>query len=205
MSVREVPDSISGHTLIIDPDIPGQIGWEALLAMARVAKLVPENGIVVETGSLFGRSSFVWAKNVHPSVRVICIDPWVREDWIIEIVEKRQPGTPPFSMAAWQEYTKDCPNIEAIEGYSPDIVKGKWSEPIDLFFDDGDHDEPGLSNSRDFWIPLVKPGGYFCADEYDVAYPACLRSTYAIASKWATPIDRVGLFSWMQKPTNATS
>ena len=110
MRVRAIDDAATGQRLIIDPNIPGQIGWEALIAMARLAKRVPPNGVVVETGSLFGRSSFVWAKNVHPSVTVHCIDPWIREKWIIDIVEKPQKPEMPFSLDAFRHYTRDCPN-----------------------------------------------------------------------------------------------
>lgn len=201
MAEREVADA-SGDTLLIDPEIPGQIGWNELVAMARVAKQVPPHGIVVETGSLFGRSSFVWAKNVHPSVTIYCIDPWKREPWIVEIVERRQNAVIPFSKEAFAHYTRDCHNIRTIQGMSPEVVKDTWNRPVDLFFDDADHDEPGLSRNRDFWTPWIKPGGLFCADEYDAAFPACVRKTHALASEWGVPIDRVGLFCWMRRPTD---
>lgn len=199
MTVRHIEDELSGETLIVDPEIPGQIGWEALLAMARLAKKVPENGVIVETGCLFGRSSFIWSQNAHPSVQIFCIDPWVREQWIIDVVEGPQ-NAPPFSIDAFREYTKDCKNIETIQGYSPEIIKDKWTTQVDLFFDDGDHDEPGLSQNRDFWTPFIKPGGYFCADEYALEYPDCLRKTHELAIEWKTLVDRVGLFCWMQRP-----
>lgn len=200
MTVSAVEDPVSGSTLWIDAQIPGQIGWDALVAMARLAKCVPENGVVVETGSLFGRSSFVWARNVHPSVTVYCVDPWVREQWIIEAVEKPQKPEMPFSIEAFRHYTRDCPNIRTIQGYSPEVVRESWDREVDLFFDDGDHDEPGLSRNRDFWTPRIKPGGWFCADEYDAAYPDCLRKTHELAIEWKVPVDRVGLFCWLRKP-----
>jgi hypothetical protein len=59
MVVHHIEDAETKSTLIIDPDIPGQLGWPELIGLARIAKSVPPNGVVVETGSLFGRSSFV--------------------------------------------------------------------------------------------------------------------------------------------------
>lgn len=200
MAVHEIDDPQSGHRLVIDPEIPGQIGWDALLAMARLAKRVPENGVVVETGSLFGRSSFVWAKNVHPSVTVWCIDPWERVSWIIDLVEKPQRPVMPFSIEAFRHYTRDCPNIRTIQGYSPAAVAGEWNQPVDLFFDDGDHDEPGLSRNRDFWTPWIKPGGFFSGDEYERPFQDCLKKTHELAIQWGVPIDRVGPFCWLQRP-----
>src|SRR5262247_2240319 len=102
MALTEVHDEQSGHTLLIDPEIPGQIGWPELMAMARLAKSVPRNGVVVETGALFGRSSLVWARNVDPSVTVYCVDPWVREQWIVDLVESRQHPEMPFSIEAFR-------------------------------------------------------------------------------------------------------
>jgi hypothetical protein len=200
VTVHRVQDAESGETLVIDPDIPGQIGWNELIGMARLAKQVPAEGIVVETGSLFGRSSFVWASNVHPSVTVYCIDPWVREQWIIDVVEKPQQAAIPFSLEAFRHYTRGCENIRTIQGYSPEVVKKSWKQPIDLFFDDSNHDEPVLSRNRDFWTQWVKPGGIFCGDEYDSAYPDCLRKTYELAGKWAVTIDHTGLFWWLRRP-----
>lgn len=199
MTVRRFQDDVSLRELVIDPEIPGQIGWEALIAMARVAKRVPAHGTVVETGSLFGRSSFVWAMNVDPTVQVFCVDPWVREQWIIDIVEKVQNPVMPFSIEAFRYYTQDCTNITTMQGYSPDVAKG-WNRAIDLYFDDSDHGEPGLSRNWSFWIPWVKPGGIVCGDEYAPEYPDVLRKIGELEKAWGTTAEHVGLFWWMRKP-----
>jgi hypothetical protein len=200
MAIREIKDEVSGQTLILDPDIPGQIGFQELVAIGRLAKAVPPNGVVVETGSLFGRSSFAWARNVDPSVTVYCIDPWVREQWIIDIVERVQPPVMPFGLEAFKHYTQGCPNIRTIKGCSPDVVVGQWNLPVDLFFDDAVHDEPGLSRNRDFWVKWIKPGGIFCGDEYNVDFKACLKKTHELAIAWGVPVDHAGFFCWMQRP-----
>jgi len=56
--------------------IPGQITERELWAIETLAKFVPPGGIIVEVGSFLGLSSCAWAKSVHPSVTVYCIDPW---------------------------------------------------------------------------------------------------------------------------------
>lgn len=205
MVVHQIKDPETNETLIIDLDIPGQLGWTELIGMARLAKQVPPNGVVVETGSLYGRSSFVWAKNVHPTVTVYCIDPWEREQWIVDIVEKPQKVDRPFSLEAFQYYTRDCPNIRTIKGRSPDAVQGTWNQWVDLYFDDADHNEPGLSRNRDFWTRWVKPGGVFCGDEYNSDFPECLRKTYELAMEWGVPVHSAGFFWWMRKPSGPAS
>lgn len=71
----------------------------------------------------------------------------------------------PFSRKAHEYYTRDCPNIVRVEGFSPDSVNRWWCTPIDLYFDDSVHEEPGLSRNWDFWVKWVKPGGIVCGDE----------------------------------------
>lgn len=200
MTERRVIDPESKHEVILDPEIPGQIGWQDMIAMARLAKNVPRNGIIVETGPLFGRSSFVWSMNSDPTVRVFCIDPWVREKWIIELVEKAQNPAIPFSLKAFRHYTKKCKNITAIKGYSPSVVERWWSTAIDLYYDDSDHAEPGLSRNWDFWIQWVKPGGIVCGDDYVESCPDVVRKVDAMASSWETVPGHAGLFWWMIKP-----
>jgi len=200
MAVRRFFDEVTQRDLIIDPDIPGQIGWDGLLGLARCATMVPKGGVVVETGSLFGRSSYVWAMNIDPTAKVYCIDPWKREHWIVELVEKRQNVEMPFSIEAHEFYTKECRNITRIQGYSPDVVETWWSTPIDLYFDDSDHNEPGLSRNWDFWVPRVKPGGIICGDEYYPDYPDVLAKIRAYEKLWNTRANPTGLFWWMRKP-----
>ena len=202
MVVHQLHDAETNQTLTIDPDIPGQLGWAELIGMARLAKVVPRNGVIVETGALYGRSAFVWSKNADPSVTVYCIDPWERAQWIVDIVEKPQNVDRPFSLDAFKHYTRDCSNIVPIVGYSPDVVRGSWNRPVDLFFDDSDHNEPGLSRNRDFWAQWVRPGGVFCGDEYSSDYPECLRKTFELASQWVVPVSHSGLFWWIRRPTS---
>ena len=59
----------------INVNIPGQLHIEEMHAIELLARLVPENGVIVEVGSLLGCSSWIWANNAHPSVKVFCIDP----------------------------------------------------------------------------------------------------------------------------------
>jgi 2-polyprenyl-3-methyl-5-hydroxy-6-metoxy-1,4-benzoquinol methylase len=199
-SVKTLVDPETGNTLVVDPDIPGQIGWDDLIAMARVAKLVPPGGVIVETGSLFGRSAFVWSMNSDPSVRVFCIDPWVREQWIIELVEARQQPVMPFSVEAFRHYTRECKNVTAIQGFSPAVVQESWSTPVDLYFDDSDHSEPGLSRNWDFWLEWVKPGGIVCGDDYYSGSPDVIAKANALAKLWRAPLNRRDLFWWLRKP-----
>src|SRR5271156_805044 len=108
-------------------DIPGQVSLHQLKAIECVAALVPAGGNVVEVGSLFGCSSWAWAKSVDPSVTVHCFDPWVNTGGVKAMEAKHgiQYGLEQFLV-----HTRDCPNIVPHQGYSPkDFLT--WDGPID--------------------------------------------------------------------------
>ena len=56
--------------------IPGWMPEGELKVLEQVARVVPMNGRVVEVGPFLGRSSWCWAKSVHPSVKITCLDIW---------------------------------------------------------------------------------------------------------------------------------
>ena len=126
---------------------------DGLEYLGRIARSVPENGVIVEVGPLFGSSTWVLAKNAHPSVQVYSIDTWEPAPWI-DKVEAKYRNCKPFSKEAFLHYTKDCPNVTAIQGWSPDIVKD-WDLPIDVFFDDATHGDPGFTENMNFLLPFV--------------------------------------------------
>jgi hypothetical protein len=184
----------------IDLSIPGMIDKAGLRGIIEIARQVPKHGTVIETGSLYGRSSFVWAKNVHPSARIICIDPWIREQWIIDRVEKPQKATLPFGFEAFLQHTRGCHNIIPLRGNSPDIVQNIWCSPIDVYFDDSVHQEPYLSRNYDFWVRFVKPGGIVGGDDYMDRHPDVVRYADALSKSWNQTLKRAGNVWWLTKP-----
>jgi hypothetical protein len=124
-----------------------------LRCLEYLSSFVPEGGVVVEIGSLYGLSSYTWANSVPTSATVHCIDPWVREPWIVELVEKKIRDCPVFGYPAFEMFTKSCKNIVAHQGYST---------PVDLFFDDAIHHNPGFRKNLRFWLKKVRPGGILC-------------------------------------------
>lgn len=138
-----MPDlQTNARPLLINQTIPGQMTRTDLAEVAFLAGQVPENGIIVETGSLLGLSAWHWAQNSHDPVQVYCIDPWERHKWIREKIEKRM-NTKAFGVELFREYVSDCKNIHTIQGYSPEVVKD-WDKPIDLYFEDSVHRNPTL-------------------------------------------------------------
>ena len=151
--------------IVINLAIPGQMTEGELRGIEQLARRVPPGGCIVEAGSLYGLSSWTWAKSVDPSVTVFCIDPWQRDQWIIDLVETKIADCPRFGMEAFSQFTADCPNIVPLRGYSPDDFKD-WDRPIDIFFDDALHHNPFFRNSIRYWYTRDEAGGIMAGHDY---------------------------------------
>lgn len=184
---------------MINLNIPGQMSELELRALEEISKSVPRDGIIVETGSLFGLSCFTWATSVNDSTKVYCIDPWVREQWIIDLVETKIPDCPVFSFEAFSRFTTGLKNIIPIKGYSPEVAKD-WTAPIDVYFDDAMHHNPILRANLRFWLDKIKPGGIICGHDYCQEWPDVIKEAKLIARELGVEIRVVGTVWAIQLP-----
>jgi glycosyltransferase involved in cell wall biosynthesis len=155
---------------LVEFNIPGQLNQEELEAIKSIASQAPENSCIVETGSLYGLSSAAWASFAPQGSTVYCIDPWVREEWMRELVEAKFPGCPPLSREAFEHYTAQYKNIVAIQGYSSDVV-AHWNKPVDIYFEDSVHSNPVLNRNLRFWLQFMKPNAIMCGHDYCEQFP----------------------------------
>lgn len=185
----------------INRDIPHTMTLDGLEYLGRMARSVPKNGLILEVGPLFGSSTWVLAKNCHPSVRVISIDTWEPQPWI-DTIEAKFPGCKPFSKAAFDYYTADCPNVTAIQGFSPEVM-GDFNEPIDLFFDDATHGDPGFSQSLAYYIPRVRAHGIVCGDDFATGWPDIVHGVHKLARSWHASAEVCGRVWALIKPAES--
>lgn len=183
------------HLMPYNPKIPGQVNSYQLRAIEIVAGLVPENGKMVEVGSLFGASSWCWSKSVDPSATVFCIDPWEGNEGVRPI-EKRLGIT--YGLDQFKKYTADCPNIVPKQGYSPRDFQD-WDEPIDLYYEDAVHTDPILSQNLEFWVSHLKPDGIVCGDDYRNRFPDVRRGAERLSRSLGRELIRVENF-WCLLP-----
>ncbi|MCP5085031.1 MAG: class I SAM-dependent methyltransferase [Alphaproteobacteria bacterium] len=176
-------------------DIPGQVSETQLKAIELVASLVPKDGTVIEVGSLFGRSSWAWAKSVDPFVSVNCIDPWVGNEGV-RVIEQ-QLGIK-YGLEQFQEFTKDCENLTAHKGFSPRDFQG-WDKDIDLYYEDAVHDDPVFSQNLDFWTSKLKPEGIVCGDDYRPRFADVQNGARRVAERLGRELITVDFF-WCVLP-----
>tara|TARA_R110002072_G_scaffold20532_8_gene74321 strand:- start:6611 stop:7621 length:1011 start_codon:yes stop_codon:yes gene_type:complete len=184
--------------MAINKQIPGQQSDFELRAIELVSQLVPEGGLAVEIGSLFGRSSWAWAKSIPQSAKLYCVDPW-----------EPSPGSTPleqrygvsYSIETFRKHLADCPNVQTIQGYSPNDVQD-WDKKIDLFFEDAVHRNPIFEQNIDFWSSHLKQTGIACGDDYRPRYPDIVNGVNRLAKRLGRSIITVDFF-WCLLPSEA--
>lgn len=135
-------------------DIPGWMAETELREIERLAAEIPANGLIVEIGCLYGRSTYAWAKSCDPSVKVLVIDPFY---------EEHQRDKFDANIAGIE-------NIEVIDGKAPDkmIYPGHM---IDLLFIDATHYNPNDMDIIEYFLPFIKPGGILSGHDYYETFP----------------------------------
>lgn len=124
-----------------------------LQEIERLAAEVPFNGLIVEVGCLYGRSTYAWAKSCDPSVKVLVIDPFYEQG----------------QRKKFDENTAGIENIEVIDGKAPDkmIYPGHM---IDLIFIDATHYNPNDMDIIEYFLPFIKSGGILSGHDYYDTY-----------------------------------
>lgn len=176
--------------------IPGQVDIFQLRAIEVVAGLVPDHGAVVEVGSLFGRSSWAWARSVAPTATVYCIDPW-RDN--LGVIPMETQHDIKYGLEQFQAYVSDCENIEPLIGYSPEDFL-EWSKPVDLYYEDAVHQDPTFSRNLEFWTSLLQPGGVVCGDDFRLRFPDVVRGVQRLSVAMGRELITVGFF-WCLLPS----
>jgi hypothetical protein len=159
--------------------IPGHMDPKELDRLARLARKVAANGCIVEIGSLFGQSSWTLVKNTHPSVTVYCLDPWVREPWILPLEEQAGQN---LSIETFRKNVADISNVIPLRGHSPREFVG-WQRTIDLLFIGTVRTNPELHYNLTFWAGFVRPGGWICGHGYSDEFPEVNRLAAACGTE----------------------
>jgi hypothetical protein len=160
-----------------DKSILGFMKESELKIIEQLATEVPKNGVIVEIGSCFGRSSVCWAKSA-PTATVYCIDTFSDQDWVCDAqytngydVEHGCPrsGVTYNTKSEFIRNTKSISNIVMIEGNSPHVIYPGGD--IDLFFIDALHMNPNDWENLCHWIPQCKPNAVVCGHDMVDDFP----------------------------------
>lgn len=151
--------------LKINNRLPGWKDNEALVEMAKIVQMLPENAKIVEVGAGLGQMTWVLAKNAPPGSTVYAIDKWPGNVFNKHNKPQCINCTPDMlnNKETFENNTSDCNNIVSIKSLSP---LTEWTDMIDMVMIDVDHDELTQRNNIEFWYQFVKPDGIMCGDDY---------------------------------------
>ena len=155
--------------------VPGLTNNKELDIIYEWARTVPENGVIVELGSFFGRTAVAFAEGSHPSVKIYCVDYF--DKWVSYLKPGDAPGDKPEE-DFWelgkifdkeQEFlknTKDYKNIIPLKLKEGQMVYKYDKEPVDVLFVDSAHQNPSDIANIMFFKKFVKRGGMICGHDY---------------------------------------
>lgn len=142
--------------------VKGHLNLEEGVYLHDVAKKLPNGAVIVEIGSYLGRSTCYIAsalKGKH--ARFFAIDTWENQgmsegEW--DTLETFRKHTAPYRESIIEK-----------RGFSYDVALEMQDVAIDLLWIDGCHEYEAVKRDIADWLPLVKPGGVVCFDDYYTA------------------------------------
>jgi SAM-dependent methyltransferase len=158
-------------------DIKGFFGYGKLYE--EIINNIPENEMIIEIGSYYGRSTaylLELAKKSQKNISIVSIDTFMGS--------KEHTET-----NFYNDFKKNIDNLD--EKYPLTVLKGESSRLADFFPDnsvyaimiDASHEYEDVKTDIIKWIPKVKKGGTLCGDDYDwegvtKAVSECLNNFY---------------------------
>ena len=120
--------------------------------LAELVSQVPDHGVIVEVGSLLGRTSVIIGRHAKENVKIFCIDKFPENFQLNFDMSKRFDGDqyPKFKQVyntyeIFKNNTVQFKNITPIIGDSPYSIE-YTPEPIDMFFLDVQENVKMLEN-----------------------------------------------------------
>jgi hypothetical protein len=151
-------------------NVPGLCSEGDMLAIAELAKRLPDTGTFVELGPLFGKSTVEWARNLkeqNKDYKIIAIDSFNTPIEIIhDLLKEAEFDIPPGNnhMEVFKHYLKDYPNVRPLEILW--TLDYKFGMQVAGVFEDltsTSKAEPGL---LEYWWDRIQPGGMLCGKNY---------------------------------------
>lgn len=162
--------------------IPGWSSPYDLDILEQLASSVPA-GIIVEVGSMHGRSAYTLAK-ANPLADIFCIDKWDNHREIINWEGYSWDNL--ISTDVFTQWTKDCSNINVIQVQS--VLDLQWTQSVDMVFIDAAHSNPVDWEYIEYWLPKIKPNGIICGHDYSTDWPDVIANVERLKQILNSPV-----------------
>ena len=176
-------------------------------ALAALAAQIPQGGIAAEVGSRLGGSAKIILEHAPHLKRLYCFDPeWkdgesraLSDPYMDHFRQQWQLDTYVNCFAFAQALLADEPRARLLPLSSPYEI-GWWTEMVDFMFEDSGHENPQLSDTLEFWTPLVKSGGIIAGHDYGPMWSDVQAEADALAKRLNTTLQVRGTVWWLIKP-----
>ena len=133
--------------------------------LSLLASHVPENGVIVELGSCWGRSACYMAaglQEVDRRATIHCVDLWELG------VDTPNRHHHPEAFRQFENNLRSCGLWGYIHPIKSDTVTASkdWYQPVDLLFIDAGHKYAEVLADYLAWSPFVKLGGVLAFHDY---------------------------------------
>ena len=148
----------------------GLMNYDEKFLLIQLSRSLAPNSVIVEVGSYLGSSAAIMSK-ANPEVDIHCFDPFEDSDsrqvdgWRNTFLAQALGPNTPRTLEGVQTLLQDYPRIQLHQGYSPwDFLD--WNTPVDLYFEDGMHQNPEFAANIDFWSSKIKVGGLMAIHDH---------------------------------------
>lgn len=156
--------------------------WQAHMMLPGIISTHVENPRRgVEVGVAFGSMS-IWLTRLLPSVRMICVDPFIGydpQDGMSDIMSNS--GDDVEQLVRWRFATEKHDRLELRRQTSKQAAPGVADQSQDFVFIDADHRYEAVLEDIGLWRPKVRPGGLLCGHDFCDGWPgvvAAVRDTF---------------------------
>lgn len=192
----------------INESIPGWSSFPKLETLAKLASLVPADGLIVELGSFCGRSAYAMGMNKKESATLLCVDMFIPMFTGVPVKNYDTSGTcygdtaQVYCFETFVNNTKHIVNLETLAmtlPYNDRFIK--ITEPIDLLFVDASHSYEAVSADIRQWVHCVKPGGVIVFDDYFDLFPGCMQAVDEFVKKHNLTLEVVEYAAIVKLPS----
>ena len=180
--------------------IPGWFDFEDLYD--RIVSESSPNGLFVEIGAWFGRSTAYLAQCIKDSgkkTKLYVVDTWKgspAEPFHQQMVQR-------YAGSIYRQFLENMSKakvddvITPMEMRSDEAVLAFEDESLDFVFLDASHRYEHILRDLALWYPKVKPGGVFAGHDYQPAWPGVVRAVNEFFGRDA--ITRIGYSFWFRR------
>jgi predicted O-methyltransferase YrrM len=169
------------------------------------------NPIIVEVGTYLGGSAAIMATS-NPTAKIYTYDLYDGRDndplFKEELLEKSLGLGVPRNLETVSNLLSEYTNIFLHRSRFLNTESFNWNgDPIDVYFDDGDHYAPGLNRNLEYWLPKLKKGGLMIFHDHrphlplsnPLRWPAVEEAVHRLSTQGYTKVLKAGSLLILKK------